>query len=74
MTNIRLLFVGQSPPCLRQQSAVWRHSPRLLATSMTIGWLPLARGSKALLPRMGSSNRPSHSSTGRLLVMTKLEP
>ena len=29
--------------------------------------------SRALLPRLGSSKRPNHSSTARLEVMTKLE-
>ena len=36
-------------------------------------YLALASRSRALLPRMGSSNRPSHSATARLLVITKLD-
>ena len=40
---------------------------------MTIWKLALASRSKALLPRMGSSKRLSHSSTDRLLVMTQLD-
>ena len=41
--------------------------------SMTIWKLALARRSRALLPRIESSKRLSHSSTALLLVMTKLE-
>ena len=40
---------------------------------MTIWQLALARCSKALLPRMGSSKRLSRSSTARSLVMTMLD-
>lgn len=40
---------------------------------MTIWKLALARRSSALLPRMGSSKRLSHSSTDRVLVIAGLE-
>ncbi len=41
--------------------------------SVSIWQLALARRSRALLPRMESSKSPSHSSTARLLMMTKLD-
>ena len=40
-------------------------------SSMTIWLLALARWSRALFPRIGSSKRLSHSSTDRLLVTTR---
>ena len=55
--------------------AVVRGELRAIAgPSMTSWCAALARRSNALLPRIGSSNRPSHSSTPRFEVRAKLLP
>ena len=45
----------------------------LSVSNISIWWLALASRSRALLPIMASSNRPSHSYAVRLLVIARLE-